>query len=497
MFRDNAHKLFINEIKPPYKSAVESLNISCRQCDIQVKATGLMAYRTFVAVNANGSEIAGDCLYRIDWAEDDGLYRKSLNGEWLEDKSSTQLRINGLNVLTNTYLHWYESSGQSITSSQQIDLPIIDLSMADKIIVNNDNLTLGNYSGNIHCIAKTSDTCYLSAQQIVSGSLVVWKKNARTAAEYLLPKSIDENSKTATEGTLFYIERISPTSNDWQVHSGDNIYIGDIVRLRAYNETYKLDASTPGNPLNDSLEVSPWVYPASGDPAWSALPKPWITTGDGQYREWTENDPLPTGPVTFYGYVGINQEILPLSANETGIWLNVSGTIWTSETSTENIIELDEYINTARDNEVRVRLTVPTHHNVLREHYFSFELDGRHLLEVTQVKRDEDKMFSEDATDLLLYLPKRNEQIFANKITNLHPIADNILAVFTEQSIWNITASTLNDGTVAYSAPILSKIPAGCRDGDDYDSPRRSSASSCDVERYCSVSSSRLCCYSR
>jgi hypothetical protein len=135
--------------------------------------------------------------------------------------------------------------------------------------------------------------------------------------------------------------------------------------------------------------------------------------------------------------------------------------------TTDNIIELDERVNTTGDNGIDARLSVPTHYNVLNEYYMSFDTDGKHLLEVTQKKYDEDQLFTGDSADFLLYLPKRNEQIFANEITNIHPIADNVLSVFTEHSIWNITTATLEDGTVVYSAPILSKIPVGCRDRDD------------------------------
>ena len=455
-------------VQSALKTDINNLVISCRQCDIQVKATSLSTYRTFAAMNTN----IGDYVHCIDWQEDDGTLTPIVNYEPLTGKSSTQLRINDSNILTDKYLHWYEGTGVRLYGSQQTNLPTIDFSVTNKAITNNDNIVLGSYFGNVHCVAKDSGEIpkywYLSANEIVSGSLVAWKKNARTAAEYLLPNVIDESSETAAEGTLFYIERVSPVSGGWQVHTGDNIHVGDIVRLRAYPNSYGFDVSLPGNPLGETLTVSPWEYPASGDVAWATLPKPWIPTGDGTYREWEEGkDALPTGPVMFYGKVGINQEILPLYSNENGIWLNISGTLWTSELSTDNVLELDEYINQTGSQGIDTRLYVPTHHNELSEHYFSFEVDGRHLLEVTQTKRNEDKLFTDDVSEYLLYLPKRNEQVFANKITNLHPIADNILAVFTEHAIWNITASTLNDGAVAYSAPILSKIPAGCRDGDD------------------------------
>lgn len=461
--------VFHNVISTPM-SQINNLAISCRQCDIRVEAIESGMYRTCAAVSTN----AGDCFYTIKWEGSSAAeFIGNIADKLLTNKSSTQLRINGLMVLTDTYYYWYEDNGQFISNRRLIDLPITDSPQINKVVTNNDKVVLGNYFGNIHLVEKNPaaylpNNWYLSSGQIKSGSLVAWKKNARTTPEYLSPNIIDKSSKTATEGTFFYIERVSPTSDGWQVHQGGDIRVGDIVRLRAYPTEYGFDAFVPGNPLETTLKILPWEYPARGDAAWATLPKPWISTGDGTYREWEEDkDPLPTGPVIFYGKVGINREILPLYFNENGIWLNVSGTLWTSEPSADNILELDEYVNQTGSQGIDTRLYIPTHHNELSEHYFSFEVDGKHLLEVAQTKYNEDKLFTDDTSEYLLYLPKRNEQVFANKITNLHPIADNILAVFTEHAIWNITASTLNDGAVAYSAPILSKIPAGCRDGDD------------------------------
>ena len=87
-------------------------------------------------------------------------------------------------------------------------------------------------------------------------------------------------------------------------------------------------------------------------------------------------------------------------------------------------------------------------------------------LEVTSDRRDESRLFSDKGLDLLLYLPERNEQRFANKITNLHPLGENVMGVFTDSEIWYIQTVALNDGSVAYTKPIKSKIPVGCRDGD-------------------------------
>ena len=71
------------------------------------------------------------------------------------------------------------------------------------------------------------------------------------------------------------------------------------------------------------------------------------------------------------------------------------------------------------------------------------------------------------AYDAIIPLALTNHFGLPQTISGAVMSLDNILAVFTTNAIYNITASTLEDGSAVYSAPIVSKIPAGCRDGDD------------------------------
>ncbi len=102
----------------------------------------------------------------------------------------------------------------------------------------------------------------------------------------------------------------------------------------------------------------------------------------------------------------------------------------------------------------------PTLHKQAGEHFFYFEDGGKHLLEVTQTKRNENGEF-------LLYLPKSAEQVFANEITNMHPLAENTMAVFTPREIFYSTYTTTDEGNILFYKPILSKLPTGCRKGND------------------------------
>lgn len=447
------------------QSREDILQISCRQSDIKVSPTSINEYLVQIATSAHTGDLF-DYSY-IKYNLTGGPSAVNSRTMRFEHRRSKQLRIGENGVVTDSYYlrgDW--------RTYHVIELPTLRLDEVDEVVANNDILQIAGFDGNIHLVSETDvNTWELSAGQITSGAIVAWTSNARTGAEYLLPREIDYDNTWATKGPLFYIERIAPVDGEWQVLDG-LIHTGDLVRLRAYDDEVYFGKFSPGNPVDDTLEVVPWEYDEV--PTWTEYPKPLIAVGDG-YREWNDGDALPTGTVTFYGTARIIPQILPITANEQGIWLSVNGTLWTSQQSTENILELDEYINTGRHDTpdgsrtqaIKANLWVPTHHKTLNEHYFSFEVDGRHILQVTQTKRDEDNLLGDNAADFLLYLPKRNEQIFATKITNIHPIANNIIAVFTEQSIWNITVSTLEDGTTVYSAPILSKIPAGCRDGDD------------------------------
>ena len=156
---------------------------------------------------------------------------------------------------------------------------------------------------------------------------------------------------------------------------------------------------------------------------------------------------------------------LPLSMNIYGVnyYVKKTSELWTSVLG-DTILHIDTYVHgpTLILNEI-----VPDKHIVSNEHYFSFyDIDtGKYLLNVTESKFNADDLEKGEFTRLL-YLPKKNEQVFSEKITALHQLSDTIVGIFTQFAIWYISLVTLNDGTIAYTRPVKSKIPAGCRDGD-------------------------------
>lgn len=221
-------------------------------------------------------------------------------------------------------------------------------------------------------------------------------------------------------------------------------------------------------------------YPSAPD-GWNGLE--WPTTGnwkhlkpvyilDGEIHFWKPGDVLPTGAIQFVGYANIKKKVKPLIISETGITYLIDGMLWTSELSSSSMLELDEFINAKYevDNSLLVNVSneVPDHTAQLNETYMSFKTikNNKNLLQVTSTRRDENKLFTEEGHDLLLYLPKINEQQFSKKITNLHTLSENEMGIFTEDEIWYIKA-IVNDTMVDYTAPIKSKLPVGCRDGSE------------------------------
>lgn len=184
-------------------------------------------------------------------------------------------------------------------------------------------------------------------------------------------------------------------------------------------------------------------------------------------------------------YIG-DKDMIPIDVTDNSVWYYLDGSLWTSGVDSKNSLEFDEYVNaTVREvsvpsipagdeyfyTEVTVNLRndLPYYTLTSNAHYFAFRTieTGRNLLEISSIRRDEDKLFSDENADLLLYLPKRNEQAFANPITNLHPLSNTEIGVFTENEIWHVGAVTLSDDSIAYTAAIKSKLPVGCRDGSD------------------------------
>lgn len=138
-------------------------------------------------------------------------------------------------------------------------------------------------------------------------------------------------------------------------------------------------------------------------------------------------------------------------------WYLIGGELWTSQRTDDNTLLLDVTI-TGENN-----FSVPDHWRELNEHYFVFnakETGQNNRLEITQARK------SEDGRDLL-YLPEYNSQILANKMTNLWPLTDTIMGVFTEKELYYVGAVTADDARISYTKLMKSKTEIGCREGDE------------------------------
>lgn len=163
----------------------------------------------------------------------------------------------------------------------------------------------------------------------------------------------------------------------------------------------------------------------------------------------------------------VGTDVRPLLVGN-DVYYYIDGTIWTSAVNADDTVELDEFVDA--DGKVAIlNEEIPEYFAELEEVYMSFVSmnEGRNLLQVTQTKRDERKLLTQETADFLLYLPKKNEQVLANKITNLHPLYEKVVGIFTDKEIYYINTITLSDGTITYSKPIKSKLPVGCKDGSE------------------------------
>ena len=209
---------------------------------------------------------------------------------------------------------------------------------------------------------------------------------------------------------------------------------------------------------------------------WQYIPKPLISVGLTEKRVWSaeEKDSLPTGPIIYSGYLSIERYVEPLYVDEECVWYNISGEIWRSYFDEENIVELDEYVNAdvtlSEDGSMSISVepanVIPTHYNVLNEYYISFDDGDRQTLEISQTKYDERSLFEDTTSVRLLYLPLKNEHVFPSKITNIHPLSDTDMGVFTENEVWYTSRVIIEDGTY-YTRAIKSRLPIGCREGDE------------------------------
>lgn len=149
------------------------------------------------------------------------------------------------------------------------------------------------------------------------------------------------------------------------------------------------------------------------------------------------------------------------------IYLNSDGYLCTSFRDFVEL-EIDTYENVTFDDDgnmtINFRPDVPDCFSALGDYYISFATieDGQFRLLMSDTRRDE------DTNDFLLYLPDDSEQKFSQRITNLHPLADDTMGIFTEDEIWYIQALNLdNESVTRYTKAIKSKLPVGCHQGND------------------------------
>lgn len=159
---------------------------------------------------------------------------------------------------------------------------------------------------------------------------------------------------------------------------------------------------------------------------------------------------------------------IPYLIVDTNFYIGVGDEIWTNQLQSGIIIEIDTHENVTYDDNgnmiIKFRPDVPDCFAVLGDYYVSFATieDGQFRLLVTDTRRDE------ETNDFLLYLPDTSEQKFSQRITNLHPLADNTMGIFTEDEIWYIQALNLdNEFITRYTKAVKSKLPVGCRQGND------------------------------
>lgn len=308
----------------------------------------------------------------------------------------------------------------------------------ERSLVSGDNLVVFNY--------------FNSTEIVLSGKAIKAKDGKSTVG------IIRSGDRVLMNDDNYLIQHMANDgSNNWTIISGP-LNISTLVRLRSSTTSY------PAAPTDWTLGDD---WPTTTE--WQNIPKPvLIDIETGEYREWKAGDALPSGFINYWGKLGIERIVTPLYYGSLGTWYVIDGTLWTSSLQSNISLELDELLDATSDGLPKMNYTTPDHFMQLSEYFFSFvNPDGRFLLEVTETRRDVEKLFSEEGRDFLLYLPKSNEQPFSQKITNLHPISDASMAVFTDNEIYYVSPVELNTGKVAYTAPVKSKIPLGCRDGSD------------------------------
>lgn len=419
--------------------------------------------KTLVHANSN----IGDVIYAfsgVNGVDNTNLYRIIFPNTLYVDESSETYKVIGENsvllklsqsvndvVLTDSYL-WYADESLAIPTPE-ISKNI--LGFGDRVALINDASVGRKYVGNVYKLSNTTASADIVFGNIVSGDSVYYDY----AGYSLYDIYYADNDKRKT------ILKLRVSSNgEWESITGGDIRAGDIVTIGNVSQ----------------LRPTGW---STGDDWPEALTKqgifPPLIIDNGQVRSWRAGDAWPGNASNLYtwplmGYVDIAIKSIPLYVDDAGVYYNIDGTIWTSDigSDTDNQLEIDEVINAEYDengniSDIGFNNNLPDYYGSFNDYFISFvDIDtGYNLLEITSTRREESQL---DAyrTDFLFYLPINSEERFSEKITNIHPIADTAIGIFTETSIYYMSSVQLDSG-LSYSKPVKSKIPLGVREGDD------------------------------
>lgn len=414
--------------------------------------------KTLVHANSNVGEViyAFSGINRID---NTNLYRITLPNKLYIDESSETYKIIGENsvlfklsqytndvVLTDSYL-WY--ADESLTfPTPEISKNI--LGFGDRVVLMNDASVGRKYVGNVYKLSDTTSDADIVFGSIVSGDSVYYGYAGYSIYDIL---NADNNERN----TILKL-RVS-TDGEWESITGEDIRAGDIVSIGSVSQRKPTGWNT-GDDWPEAL-IKQGILPP-------------LIIDEGQVRSWRAGDAWPGNTWPRMGYVDFALNSIPLYVDDAGVYYNINGTIWTSDitSDTDNQLEIDEVINAEYDengniSDIGFNNNLPDYYSSFNDYFISFvDIDtGYNLLEITSTRREESQL---DAyrTDFLFYLPINSEERFSEKITNIHPIADTAIGIFTETSIYYMSSVQLDIG-LSYSKPVKSKIPLGVREGDD------------------------------
>lgn len=419
--------------------------------------------KTLVHTNSN----IGDVIYAfsgVNNADNTNLYRIILPNTLYVDEFSETYKIIGENsvlfklsqsvndvVLTDSYL-WYANESLTIPTPE---VSKNTLSFGDRVALINDASVGRKYIGNVYKLSDTTSRPDIVFSNIVSGDSIYYGY----AGYSIYDIRYSDNDERETILKL----RVS-SDGEWESITGEDIRAGDIVRIGSVSQRRPTGWST-GDDWPEALTKQGILPP--------------LIIDNGQVRSWRAGDAWPGNSSNAYtwprmGYVDIAINAIPLYVDDAGVYCNINGTIWTSDMSsdTDNQLEIDEVINAEYDengniSDIGFNNNLPDYYGSFNDYFISFvDIDtGYNLLEITSTRREESQL---DAyrTDFLFYLPINSEERFSEKITNIHPIADTAIGIFTETSIYYMSSVQLDSG-LSYSKPVKSKIPLGVREGDD------------------------------